>query len=217
MKSKKKGSFLRTLSEVASLFKGISIPSVLIIGLCPIIGVTTTVIGALGLGIVFLVVFMLSAIIVSALKKVLPPKTKFIASVITVSGITAVSEVLLAAFLPSFFDAIGIYLSISAVIGVAMLESEHIDGKEKSSEAQIAALRCAISFAVIMFVVAVLREFLGNGSFCGLQILPAEKMMQLIGKPFGGFMILGFLLAASQAMKNRKSNKKAVAKEADSE
>ncbi len=217
MKSKKKNSFLKSLGKITSFFRGIRIPAVLLIGLCPIIGVTTTVIGALGLGVVFLVVFMLSAIIASALKKILPPKTKFIVSIIMVSGITAMSEVLLAAFLPSFFDAIGIYLSISAVIGVAMLESEHIDGKEKMGDAVAAALSSAISFAVIMVVIATLREFLGNGSFCGIRILPAEKMMQLIVRPFGGFMILGLLLAASQAVKNSKANKKAKAKEAASE
>ena len=161
---------------------------ILFLGAAPALGATADVRAALGMGCAALVVMLLSGLVMAALGKILPQSAKVPAAILVTTGFVSLLQLLLAAFLPTVFNMLGVYLAVLAVNLLAFRQAEAPSVKE--------ALVTGLCFAVLLFVTAALREIFGAASFAGLSIdfLTDYKIPVLLKAP-GGLMIYAFVAA----------------------
>ena len=168
---------------------------VYLLGLCPILAATTSLVSGLGIGIAALIVLVLSGVVISLIGRFIPESIKAVSYMVIVSFFVAVSELLLKAFLPSLSEALGIYLPLLSVSGIAFARVERAD-KETVGAAALGGLSMGIGYLAVSLVLSFLRELLGNGTFFGIRVFPEEYGAISVSSPAGALILLGFLLAA---------------------
>ncbi|MCI5939068.1 MAG: hypothetical protein MRZ17_04065 [Acholeplasmataceae bacterium] len=151
---------------------------------------------ALGMGGAVIVILLLTSIVVSAIKNIVPNRAKVPTYILIVTGFTSLVNMFMSAYFPNVVDMLGVHLACLAVSAVNFREVNEVACMEKEGTSIISALLTGAFFLVIMVVCALFREVLGNGSFFGLKIefLQDYKIQTLVGA-FGGYLVLAIVLA----------------------
>lgn len=167
---------------------------------------------ALGMGAAVIVILLLTSIIVSAIKNIVPEKAKVPTYILIVTGFTSLVSMLMSAYFPDVVDMLGVHLACLAVSAVNFREANEISCMEKEGTSIISALITGAFFLVIMVVCALFREVLGNGTFFGLKIefLQDIKIQTLAGA-FGGYLVLAIVLAVIRKIGEKLETKEEVA------
>ena len=161
---------------------------ILLLGACPAMGATTTVLGAAGIGIAVLVVMLLSCVLLTALKKAIPECARVPAAVLVIAGFASLVQMVMNAFLPEMYQLMGVY---AAVVAVDLLVFGVV---EENNASVAAALKTGLRFVIIVLVMGVIREVLGSASIAGTELafLSAYKIPLLTKAP-GGFIVLAIV------------------------
>ena len=151
---------------------------------------------ALGMGGAVIVILLLTSIVVSAIKNIVPNRAKVPTYILIVTGFTSLVNMFMSAYFSNVVDMLGVHLACLAVSAVNFREANEVACMEKEGTSIISALLTGAFFLVIMVVCALFREVLGNGSFFGLKIefLQDYKIQTLVGA-FGGYLVLAIVLA----------------------
>lgn len=168
---------------------------ILFLGACPAMGATTTVLGAVGMGVAALVVMVLSGIVIAALKKAIPQCARIPAYVIIITGFVSIIQMLMNAFLPDIYQMLGIYLTVAAVDLLIFGVAE--DAAKGGVGAAVAdAVKTGLRFLVVLAVMGIIREVLGEGSFAGMEIpFLADHNIPVLTMAPGGFIVFSFMTA----------------------
>ena len=171
---------------------------ILFLGACTAMGATTTLLGAVAMGVAALVVMVLSALVITALKKVIPECARIPAVVIIVTGFVSIVQMLMNAFLPEIYQMLGIYVAVAAVDLL-------IFGTADES-CVVRAVKNGLRFLVILVIMGLVREVLGSGSVAGFDIaFLADYTIPVMTKAPGGFVVYSILAAViSKLHKNPK-------------
>ena len=168
---------------------------ILFLGACPAMGATTTVLGAVGMGVAALVVMLLSGIVIAALKKAIPECARIPAVVIIVTGFVSIVQMLMNAFLPEIYQMLGIYVAVAAV-DLLIFGTGEDAGKGSVGTAVADALKTGLRFLVVLAVMGIIREVLGEGSFAGMEIpFLADYTIPVLTMAPGGFIIYSIVAA----------------------
>ena len=183
---------------------------ILLLGACPALAATTDVRAAAGMGVMVLAVLLLSGVIVSLLRSRIAAEAVVPTCILTVAGCTSVMQMILAAFLPSVYNMLGIYSAIVAVIVLTgRFACEAADG-ESVGETAKAAVTTGLYFLAILVVVAAVREFLGSASLAGLSLSFLEEYkIATMAKAPGAYIVLAIVAAVigKVSMKKEKEEK----------
>lgn len=168
---------------------------VLFLGACPAMGATATVLGAAGMGAAVLVVMLLSGMVMTALKKVLPVSGRVPAYVLTIAGFVSMTQMVMNAFLPDVYKMLGIYIAVAAV-DLLILGTEESAVEGGVGAVVPASLKNGLRFLIVVVVMGVIREALGSASIAGKEIafLAAYRIPVLAMAP-GGFLVYSFTAA----------------------
>ena len=171
---------------------------ILFLGACTAMGATTTLLGAVAMGVAALIVMVLSALVITALKKVIPQCARIPAVVIIVTGFVSIVQMLMNAFLPEVYQMLGIYVAVAAVDLL-------IFGTADES-CVVRAVKNGLRFLVVLVIMGLVREVLGNGSVAGFDIaFLANYIIPVMTKAPGGFIAYSILAAViSKLHKNPK-------------
>lgn len=192
-----------------------------LLGLCPLLAVTTSAISAIGLGIATLLVLCASSIIISLLRKFIFKEVRIPIYVLFIATLVTVVKFYTQAYFPELNAQLGIYLSLIVTNCIIMGRAEAYAGKNGPVKSFVDALGCGIGFGFVLFVLGAIREILGQGTiFMGATHLFGEfgKTLEctIIGSdytlmvailPPGGFFILAFMIALKNFQANFKRNK----------
>lgn len=164
---------------------------------------------ALGMGVAVLLTTLLSSIVISGIRKLIPDKFHLPIYILIVTGFVSLIHMLMDAYVPEVVDMLGVHLAALAVSAVPYREAEEISCENGEKITILSALLTGLFFTVIMVVCALFREVLGNASFWGMEIgfLANYKVSALAGV-FGGYLVLAIALAVI-----RKVGEKLLAKE----
>ena len=143
---------------------------VLVLGTCPTLAVTTSVIDALGMGAAATAVLLCSNIAISALRRVIPDKVRIPAYIVLIAGFVTVIEMLMHAFVPDIYEALGVFLSLIVVNCIILGRAEMYASKNTVMDSAIDALGMGVGFTLALFLMSSIREILGSVSWCGLAI-----------------------------------------------
>ena len=174
---------------------------VLMLGMCPALAVSTQAANGIGMGLSTLAVLVLSNLIISFLRKVIPDQVRLPAYIVIVASLVTVTELLIEAYLPSLYEALGIYIPLIVVNCIILGRAEAYANKHTPLLSVMDGIGMGIGFTLALTLAGLIRELLGNGTAFGAQILP--KGIEPIGifvQPPGAFLVLALIIAVMNAI-----------------
>ncbi len=182
---------------------------VLVLGTCPTLAISTTVIGAIGMGIAATVVLVCSNIVISLLRNAIPSSVRIPCYIVVIAGFVSIVQMMLQAYLPSIYELMGVYLALIVVNCIILGRAEMFASKNKPIDSALDGLGMGIGFLIALLAMATIREVLGLGSFAGMEIpfLSSYKIPILAQAP-GGFLIFGIMIAVVNKIDPKKGKEK---------
>ena len=182
---------------------------ILILGTCPTLATTSSVISALSMGIAATIVLICSNVVISALRNLIPDTVRIPCYIVIIATFVTVVQMLLQAFLPAIYDMLGVYLALIVVNCIILGRAEMYARKNNVVNSALDGLGMGIGFLVALLLMATIREVLGAGSFAGIEIpfLVDYKIPLLTAAP-GGFLVYGILIAIMNKLTEKKGGVK---------
>ena len=191
-----------------------------LLGMCSTMAITTTLFNGLGMGISVTLILICSNVVISLLRKVIPDKIRIAAYIVVIAGFVTMVDLLLQAYLPALSESLGVFIPLIVVNCIILGRAEAFASKHGVLASAVDGLTQGIGYTAALVVMCIIREFLGSGTFGagvigadGIRILPEQYPALLIILPVGGFLTLGCLIAFTQWV-NRKLSERAERKEA---
>ncbi len=178
---------------------------VLILGTCPTLAMTDSVSKAFGMGIAATVVLICSNMAISALRNVIPDKVRIPCYIVLIAGFVTVVEMVMHAYLPDLYEAMGVFLSLIVVNCIILGRAEMYASKNKVFDSAVDAVGMGVGFTLALFCMASIREVFGAGSWMGMEIpfIKDHTVSILVMSP-GGFFVFGVLIAVVNKLTKRK-------------
>lgn len=183
---------------------------VLMLGMCPTLAVTTSAINGLGMGLTTTAVLVLSNVIISLLRNIIPNKIRIPAFIVIIASFVTMMQMLLQAFIPFLYDSLGIYIPLIVVNCIILGRAESFASKNPVLPSFFDGLGMGLGFAVALTCIGAIREILGAGELFGFSIMPnAFTPIRIFGLAPGAFFVLAMLTAIqNRAKKSLKAKGK---------
>ncbi len=181
---------------------------VLVLGTCPTLGTSTSVVNGVGMGLSATAVLICSNILISLLRKFIPEKIRIAAYIVIIAGFTTAVEMILKAYFPSISSALGVFIPLIVVNCILLARAESFASKNKPLASAVDGLCMGLGFTVALALIAAVREILGAGTFLGFSIPVISKnpATMFIMAP-GGFIAYGLVMAVVNSLRNRGGQK----------
>ncbi|WP_198513438.1 RnfABCDGE type electron transport complex subunit E [Confluentibacter lentus] len=167
---------------------------VMLLGMCPTLGVTSSAFNGLGMGVATLFVLLMSNIVVSLVKNLIPAKVRIPAFIIIIASFVTIVEMILEAFVPLLYEQLGIFIPLIVVNCIILGRAEAFASKNNVLSSIFDALGMGIGFVLALTILGSVREMLGSGSLFGLTFLPeTANTFILFILPPGAFIALAYL------------------------
>ena len=182
---------------------------VMMIGMCPTLAVTTSVINGIGMGLSTTVVLILSNTLISLLRKFIPDGVRMPAYIGIVASFVTIVQFLLQAYVPSLYDSLGLYIPLIVVNCIILGRAEAYAGKNKVIPSMFDGIGMGIGFTIALIAISAVRELIGAGTLLGFQIMPeAYSPVNIFVMAPGAFLVLGLLTALLNKINMKKPEKK---------
>ena len=181
---------------------------VLMLGMCPTLAVTTSAINGLGMGLSTTVVLVLSNMLISMLRKVIPDSVRMPAFIVIVASFVTIVDFLMEGFVPSLYDSLGLYIPLIVVNCIILGRAESYASKNPVIPSNFDGIGMGLGFTVGLTSIGIVRELIGSGKIFNMQILPDsyEPFTIFILAP-GAFFVLACLVALQNKVKNNLARK----------
>ena len=182
---------------------------ILILGTCPTLATTTSVISAFSMGLAATVVLIGSNVVISALRKIIPDTVRIPCYIVIIAAFVTAVQMLLQAYLPAIYDMLGVYLALIVVNCIILGRAEMFARKNSVLDSALDGIGMGVGFLVALVLMATVREVFGAGSFAGVQIgfMQYVKIPVLTQAP-GGFLVYGILIAVMNKLTEKKGGVK---------
>ena len=168
---------------------------ILILGCCSTLAISVTVLGSLGMGAALTFVLVCSNVVISALRKIIPDKVRIPCYIIVVATFVTLVQMVVQAFMPPLYDALGIFLPLIVVNCIVLGRAEMFANKNTIGDSFFDGLGMGIGYTMVLSAMAVVRELFGAGSLLGKQIIPEEYTVRILAQTPGGFFMFGAMMA----------------------
>ena len=156
---------------------------VLILGMCPTLGTTTSAINGAGMGIATMFVLIMSNIVISLIKNLIPDKVRIPAFIVVIASFVTVIQLLMEAYVPSLYETLGVFIP----------RAEAFASKHNVLDSALDGLGIGLGFTLSLTVIGAVREILGSGSVFGYKFIEGDGMIAFVLAP-GAFLVLGYLM-----------------------
>ena len=187
---------------------------VLMLGMCPTLAVTTSAINGIGMGLSTTVVLVMSNMLISMLRKIIPDSVRMPAFIVIVASFVTIVQFLLEGFVPSLYDSLGLYIPLIVVNCIILGRAESYASKNPVLPSIFDGIGMGLGFTLGLTCIGIVRELIGSGKLFGFQVMPDiyEPVTIFILAP-GAFLVLAFLVAArNKIMKKLEAKGKKVVK-----
>lgn len=181
---------------------------VLMLGMCPTLAVTTSAINGLGMGLTTTVVLVMSNMLISMLRKIIPDSVRMPAFIVVVASFVTIVQFLLEGFIPSLYDSLGLFIPLIVVNCIILGRAESYASKNPVLPSVFDGIGMGLGFTVGLTSIGIVRELIGAGSLFGLQIMPQsyEPVTIFILAP-GAFFVLACLVALQNKVRSNAAKK----------
>ena len=181
---------------------------VMMLGMCPTLAVTTSAINGIGMGLSTTVVLVLSNMMISALRKIIPDSVRIPAFIVVVASFVTIVQFLLEGFVPSLYDSLGLYIPLIVVNCIILGRAESYASKNPVLPSIFDGVGMGLGFTVGLTSIGIVRELIGSGSVFGFQVMPDsyEPFTIFVLAP-GAFFVLSCLVALQNKVKKNLAKK----------
>ncbi|WP_088656045.1 RnfABCDGE type electron transport complex subunit E [Geofilum rhodophaeum] len=167
----------------------------LLLGMCPTLGVTSSAINGLGMGLATTFVLIMANLVVSLVKDFIPDKVRIPAFIVIIATFVTIVEMVMQAYVPALFDALGLFIPLIVVNCVVLGRAEAFASKNNVGSSIIDGAGMGLGFTMALVMLGSIRELLGSGFLFGLPVYPEEYGMLVFVLAPGAFIALGYLIA----------------------
>ena len=196
---------------------------VLVLGMCPTLGTTTSAENGFGMGVATMAVLIMSNLVISLIKNIIPDKVRIPAFIVVIASFVTIISMLMQAYVPALYASLGVFIPLIVVNCIILGRAEAFASKNGVGASAVDGICQGIGYTLVLIVMCVVRELLGSGKFGGgllgggglgsapgIVIFPEEFGIKLLTLPVGGFLTLGALIAAMQWALAKSEKKKEV-------
>ena len=181
---------------------------VLTLGMCPTLAVTTSAVNGLGMGLTTMAVLALSNMFISMLRKVIPDKVRIPAFIVVIASFVTVVELLLEAYLPSLYEALGLYIPLIVVNCIILGRAEAYASKNGVVSSLFDGVGMGLGFTLALTIIGAVRELLGAGQVFGINVMPQSYVpCSIFVLAPGAFFVLAALTATQNKIKRAGEKK----------
>lgn len=165
----------------------------LVLGTCPTLGLISSAYSALGMGLTVTVILILSNIIISALRKVIPNAVRIPCYIVIIATLVTFARMVLEKFLPDLYESLGGFLALIVVNCIILGRAEAFASKHKVLESAVDGVSTGLGFALAITAMGIICELLGSGSLFGLHVM--NFTISIFSTPAGAFLVYGICIA----------------------
>ena len=178
---------------------------VTLLGMCPTLARTTMASNAIGMGAAATFVLICSNVVISLLKKVIPKQVRLPAYIVIIAGFVTLVGLLLQAYVPAVYSALGLYLPLITVNCIILGRAEMFASKNNVLASALDGAGNGLGFTMALLIMGSVREILGSGTWFGMTVCPDfVQPMTIFILPAGGFFVLGCVIAVVNKIAHRK-------------
>jgi electron transport complex protein RnfE len=177
---------------------------VLLIGMCPVLGVTGSVVNGMGMGLATMVVLIGSNLVIALLKNIIPDKVRLPVFIVVIASFVTIIDLSMGAYVPDLHAQLGVFIPLIVVNCIILARAESFASKNGVLASVVDGLVIGLGFTFALMILGAVRELLGSGSVFNIRILAEDTTTILIFiLPAGAFIALGFLIAAINTLLKR--------------
>ena len=189
---------------------------VLMLGMCPTLGITTQAMNGVGMGLATTFVLVFSNLFISLLRNIIPDKVRIPSYIVIIASFVTLIDLMMQAFLPDLRASLGTYIPLITVNCIIFARAESFAAKNPPILSIADGLGMGLGFTVSITLLSCIRELFGSGTIFGLQMMPeAYQPMAVMNQVPGGFITLGLMMILVNfirlAIQNKNSRKEAAA------
>ena len=179
-----------------------------VLGMCSTMAITTSFFNGLGMGVAVLIILTLSNIIISLIRKIVPDIISIAMFIVVIAGFVTCVDLLLQAFVPAIAESLGVFIPLIVVNCIILGRAEAFSYKNGVGASFFDGIFQGLGYTLVLLAMCFIRELLGAGTLAGFRIIPEQFPIGILTLPVGGFLVLGFLIAAMQwALSKSKEGK----------
>ena len=178
------------------------------LGLCSTMAITTSIMNGLGMGVSVLIILTAANVVISAIRKIVPDKIRIAMFIVVIAGFVTCVDLLLQAFVPAIAESLGVFIPLIVVNCIILGRAESFSYKNGVAGSFFDGIFQGLGYTAVLLAMCFIRELLGAGTLAGVRIIPEQFPIGVLTLPVGGFLVLGFLIAAMQwALSKSKEGK----------
>jgi electron transport complex protein RnfE len=178
---------------------------VLVLGLCPTLAVSISVINGIGMGIAATFVLLGSNIIISLIRRIVPDRIRIPCFIVVIATFVTIVEMTMKAYSPALNRALGIYVPLIVVNCIVLGRAEAYAQKSTVVNSLFDGLGMGVGFTLALILISGIREFLGAGKILGYTLMKGFAPAFVFGMPSGALLVIGLLLGFFNLLKNRQT------------
>lgn len=167
---------------------------VLVLGMCPTLGTTTSAINGLGMGVATMAVLIMSNMVISLIKNLIPDKVRIPAFIVVIASFVTIIEMLMQAYVPSLYASLGVFIPLIVVNCIILGRAEAFASKHGVFDSLLDGVGIGLGFTIALTVIGAVRELLGSGAVFGYSFGVADYMPLVFVLAPGAFLVLGYLM-----------------------
>ena len=177
---------------------------VLVLGLCPTLAVSVSVINGIGMGVAATFVLLGSNVIIAAIKNFIPDRIRIPCFIVVIATFVTIAEMTMKAYSPALDRALGIYVPLIVVNCIVLGRAEAYAQKSSVINSFFDGLGMGIGFTLALILISGIREFLGAGQLMSHTVIKGFEPVFIFGMPSGALLVIGLLLGFFNVVKSRK-------------
>ena len=184
----------------------------LVLGMCPTLAITTSVLNGLGMGLATTFVLVCSNFVISLIRNFVPSKVRIPAYIVVIATFVTIVQLLLEAFLPSLSQSLGLFIPLIVVNCIIFARAESFASKNPPLASMADGLGMGLGFTISLSIISAVRELIGSGTLLGFPVLGSNYpgVLLFILAP-GGYITLGLVMVAFNAVMKKIDGRRAAA------
>lgn len=167
---------------------------VLVLGMCPTLGTTTSAANGMGMGLATTAVLILSNLVISLIKNLIPDKVRIPAFIVVIASFVTIIQMLMQAFVPALYASLGVFIPLIVVNCIILGRAEAFASKNSPFDSMLDGVGIGLGFTCSLTVIGAVREILGSGAIFGMSLGISNYMPLVFILAPGGFLTLGYLM-----------------------
>ncbi|MCA1760504.1 MAG: electron transport complex subunit E [Bacteroidales bacterium] len=168
---------------------------VLVLGMCPTLGVTSSAINGLGMGLATAFVLMMSNVVISLVKNIIPDKVRIPSFIVIIAAFVTVVQLIMQAYVPELYKSLGLFIPLIVVNCIVLGRAEAFASKNNIVSSAIDGIGIGLGFSFALVLLGSIREILGSGKIFDITIYPENYVTLIFVLAPGAFIVLGYLIA----------------------